>query len=95
MEAKILRAFIVCIDTSGSEYGYPEDCLLNDGSNNHCQHGFALAGPSFSSLVANQRAKNVASDLFGSLLIARSEAITSPRQRRPCHKKRRLGKLRW
>lgn len=36
----------------------------------------ALAGPSFSSLIANQRAKRVASDMFGSLLIARSEAIT-------------------
>jgi prepilin-type N-terminal cleavage/methylation domain len=36
----------------------------------------ALAGPSFSNLIANQRAKRVASDMFGSLLIARSEAIT-------------------
>lgn len=36
----------------------------------------ALAGPSFSDLIASQRAKAAASDLFGSLLKARSEAIT-------------------
>lgn len=36
----------------------------------------ALAGPSFSSLIASQRAKAVASELFASLSKARSEAIT-------------------
>ncbi|AQV94107.1 prepilin-type N-terminal cleavage/methylation domain-containing protein [Cupriavidus necator] len=35
----------------------------------------ALAAPSFSSLIASQRAKAVASELFGSLSRTRSEAI--------------------
>ena len=34
-----------------------------------------IAVPSFSGLIANQRAKTAASELFGSLLKARSEAI--------------------
>jgi len=34
-----------------------------------------LAGPSFSNLIADQRAKNASSDLFTALSIARSEAI--------------------
>ncbi|MBI3284601.1 MAG: GspH/FimT family protein [Burkholderiales bacterium] len=35
----------------------------------------ALAAPSFTTMIANQRAKNVASELFASLLRARSEAL--------------------
>lgn len=34
-----------------------------------------VAAPSFSELIASQRAKGAASDMFGSLLRARSEAI--------------------
>lgn len=36
----------------------------------------AIALPSFSNVIANQRVKSVASELFASLLKARSEAIT-------------------
>jgi type IV fimbrial biogenesis protein FimT len=35
----------------------------------------AMAGPSFSTMVANQRMKGASSDLFGSLTMARSEAL--------------------
>lgn len=34
-----------------------------------------LAAPAYSSLIASQRAKSIATDLFSSLLIARSEAV--------------------
>jgi type IV fimbrial biogenesis protein FimT len=36
----------------------------------------AVAAPAFSQMIANQRAKGAAADLFSSLLRARSEAIT-------------------
>lgn len=35
-----------------------------------------LAAPAYSSLIASQRAKSIATDLFSSLLIARSEAVS-------------------
>lgn len=35
-----------------------------------------LAAPAYSSFIASQRAKSIATDLFSSLLIARSEAIS-------------------